>query len=202
MPQRSSDSCHVAASRAFTLLELLVVMTVIIILVGLVMSGVSLISQSAATARTRGLVDRVAQAVLLYQSEDHRRRVPPAATDRALHYHVNGSAIAGVTYTLSLLVTQGFLVHGEDLEPDSGGASHVVDAWGQPLLYKPDEASDGIAHRPLDAVGLEVRVPTDVSDWNPRGTQPYPYIWSYGRPKAGHDLRGNAQHWIFRPEAP
>ena len=186
----------------FTLIELMVTITIITILAGMLLAGASVVSQSASKARTRGLVDRVLQAVQLYQSEDHRRRFPPAIADRTLRYNPTGTYAAGTTYVVNLLATQGFAVHGEELDNDAGPAAFLADAWGQPLLYQSDEAADGVAHRPLDAHGVEVQVPTDATDLNPRGTQPYAYVWSYGRPKAGSDLHTNASNWLYHREAP
>lgn len=186
---------------AFTLIELLVVITVIMLLIGMLASGGMMILQRAHRASSEQTVHAVVQAMLLYRDEDERRRFPPEAADHTLRHRAEGAYAGGTTNVATLLMKQGLAIHGEQLSSDGSG-EYLADAWGEPIHYQLDAVVDGTPHRPLDAAGLPVRVPDEVTDWNPRGEQPFAYVWSCGRPGAQFDRRDHAKSWVYHREAP
>lgn len=187
---------------AFTLIELLVVITVILLLIGMLASGGMLILQRAHRARSEQTVNAVVQAMLLYRDEDARRRFPPEQTDFTLRHRASGVYAGGTTNVATLLMKQGLAIHGELLGND-GTSDYLADAWGEPIRYYVDDGTVGTSPiRPNDAIGQPVRVPQDVTDWNPRGTRPFAYVWSYGRPSFQNDHRENAKSWLYHRESP
>lgn len=186
---------------AFTLIELLVVITIILLLMGMLASGGMMILQRAHRASSEQTVHAVVQAVLLYRDEDERRRFPPEQPDYTLRHRAEGAYAGGTTNVATLLMKQGLAIHGERLSSDGSG-EYLADAWGEPIRYQVDAVVDGTPNRPLDAISQPVRVPEDVADWNPRGAQPFAYVWSYGRPSSQFDHRDHAKSWLYHREAP
>lgn len=187
--------------RAFTLIELMTAISIIMLLVGMLAAGGMVVLQHARKSATRALIAQVGQALHAYRDEDSRRRFPPALADQTIRYRVEGAYAAPQVAIASLLMKQGLPIHGDMLEEDAGGR-FLADRWGGPIHYHVDETVDGTPDRPLDGAGQPVRVPGDVTDWNPQGDQPYAYVWSRGRPQADGGLRVKATDWIYLREGP
>lgn len=190
---------------AFSLIELLVVVVIIAVLAALLIPGLAIVREKARSADTRLLVQQVQAAAELYRGEDPQRRYPPVRADSTLRWDRVGSG------TADMLEVRGLAVSARNTVQIDGGAAVLADAWGQALCYHLDDhtSGDGVAVMPMDAAGERVRLPDDVDDWNPprgnpsRQVVPFAYLWSWGRPSAGHDLRANARAWIYpRQQAP
>jgi prepilin-type N-terminal cleavage/methylation domain-containing protein len=190
---------------AFSLIELLVVVVIIAVLAALLIPGIAIVREKARLADTRLFVQQVQAAAELYRGEDPQRRYPPVRADRTLRWDRVGGG------TADMLEVRGLAVSARNTATIDGGAAVLADAWGQALCYHLDNhtSGDGIAVMPDDAAGERVRVPEDVTDWNPprgspaRQAVPFAYLWSWGRPQPGHDLRANARSWVYaRQESP
>ncbi len=181
---------------AFSLIELLVAITVIMLLMGMLAAGGIVVLQRAHRASTQALVANVVQALHLYRDEDSRRRFPPDRPDQTMRHDIAGPYAGGIPRVVTMLMATGLAIHGEMLGQDTNG-DYLADAWGEPLHYQVDALIDGTPHRPLDSAGQPVRVPEEVTDWNPAGTQPYAYLWSCGRPKADSGTRAKATNWVY-----
>ena len=178
-----------------TLVEVMVVIAIVLVVVALLIPAIGAVRQRAAAAAASQLVNAVHAAMQVYRGEDPLRRFPPVRADRSIR--TGGTA--------DLLAVRGLIVNGTVTAPLAGGEPALIDPWKQPLLYHLDAhtGGDGVAVMPVDAAGDPVRVPGDVADWNPargqpaRQAVPFAYVWSWGRPSAGHDLRANAARWVY-----
>lgn len=193
----SSPSC---LRCAMTLVEILVVIGIALVLVGMLVPALGVVRERAANVQTRALVQNLHTAMGLYRSEEIMRRFPAMPADRILRT----GAI------LDHLAERGLAVNGDNTMSVDAGAPALVDPWKQPVLYHLDDHTngDGVAVRPRDAAGDPVRVPEDVTDWNPsRGTParavvPYAYVWSWSKPRNDHQLRSQATRWIYVSQEP
>lgn len=191
--------------RAFTMIEILVTITIIMVLVGLLLGGFTVVSRRVHRTQTETQIAQIQQACLVYRGEDKKRRFPPAVAEGVLYVEFpdrdrtwDGSTpLAGM-----MLARVGLSVHGEQAEATPSGRMALIDAWGMPLHYQVDAVADGTVDRPKDGAGQPVRVPEDVTDWNPKGDEPFAYLWSCGRPHSGSDLRAKATDWIYVHETP
>jgi len=171
----------------FTLTELLVVIAIILVLVALIMPAVTLLRHRACATSTRATIDGLVIAMEAYSGEERKRRYPPPQADKQIAYDANGVEKSWVG---NLLESAGLAVTRKDLDMANGG--HViVDGWYRPILYVLDDDMDGTADKPA---------PQD--DWNARGSEPFAYVWSLGRPRSKGDAvdadPANADRWIYR----
>jgi type II secretory pathway pseudopilin PulG len=180
---------------AMTLVEILVVIGIALVLIAILVPALGVVRERAASAQARTLVQNVHTAMGLYRAEEIMRRFPAMPADHILR--------AGSI--LDHLAERGLAVNGENTRTVDAGAAALVDPWKQPVQYHLDDHTngDGVAVRPRDAAGDPVRVPEDVTDWNPprgspaRAVVPYAYIWSWSRPRSGHQLRDQATRWLY-----
>lgn len=187
--------------RGFTVIELLTVISIIAVLVALLMPAIGLVRERSRATAARLLVQQVHAAADLYRSEEPLRRFPTARADRTLRWDGSGATVN----VGDQLAVRGLAVSNSNTASLDSGLRVLADPWGQALMYEVDEhvSGDGIAVMPRDAAGDRVRVPDDVTDWNPpRGTParsavPYAYVWSWGRPATGSQLRSKAASWIY-----
>jgi prepilin-type N-terminal cleavage/methylation domain-containing protein len=194
-----AETAGMRARRAMTLTEVVIVIAIALVLVALLLPAIGVVRERAARAEARALVQQVHTAVGLYRAEELMRRFPAMPADRMLRV----DAVAGQ------LAERGLAVNGANTHAVDAGAAVLVDPWKQPLMYHLDQHTngDGVALRPLDAVGDAVRVPEDVTDWNPprgspaRAEVPYAYVWSWGAPRSDHQLRAKAARWIYVAQA-
>lgn len=183
------------ARRAMTLTEIVIVIAIALVLVALLLPAIGVVRERAARAEARALVQQVHSALGLYRAEELMRRFPAMPADRMLR--VDGAA--------GQLAERGLAVNGANTHTVDAGAAVLVDPWKQPLMYHLDQHTngDGVAQRPLDVAGDPVRVPEDVTDWNPprgspaRAEVPYAYVWSWGTPRSDHQLRAKAARWLY-----
>ena len=199
LPAHVFSESNVTTRRALSLIEILVVVGIIFILVALLLPAIGVLRERVANTSARMMVQQVHAAITVYRGEDPLKRYPAGRPDRTMRWSQDGSGMA------DLLSIRGLAVNGSNALAVDGGDPVLVDPWKQPLMYIVDAHTngDGVAIRPLDAAGDPVRVPEDVSDWNPpRGVPakamvPFPYVWSWGKPRSGSQLRSKAQQWIY-----
>lgn len=164
--------------RAFTLIELLTVIAIIVVLTGIAVPAAMAVRESAKHGMAADRVAALAVAMDAYRLEDPQKRFPPAEADATLR---TGSGMRA----LDLLAPLGLAWHGEDIDRAAGGA--LRDPWQQPYRYRLDASMDGIADRPAAQPG-----------WNPRSQEPWAYVWSAGRPLVAGVENGSshATAWI------
>lgn len=166
-----------------TLVELLVVISVIVVLMGILIPAVMLVQHRAHAAQAQSTVSAIHQALQNYAAADARHRFPPmvSVADRSLRWdQVGGNA------NLNLLATAGW--EPEMAAMDQGSSPWtLLDPFGMPFQYLVDD--DLLGHsgalRPLDLPG-----------WNAAGRRPWAYVWSAG-PKHSSDGTG----WIYQADA-
>lgn len=178
----------------FTLIEILVTVSVISILTTLALYAVGVAMRSARETRSRQLVVAVSNAMDVYRGEDKLGRFPPAAADRSIACGLDGTR---PWLTGNVLTRVGLAVHGEQLVEGAGGDRVLADAWGQPLMYHLDAGGNALADPPLDEGGTALQLPVDCPDWNPRVAEPYAYVWSWGNPGTPR-THAAASRWLYR----
>jgi prepilin-type N-terminal cleavage/methylation domain-containing protein len=125
--------------RAFTLIELLIVMTVILILVGMLSAGAMLTIKAATKRQCQALLVKVATAIEAYQQD---RKVWPVIVSGYAAGTWTWVNTANTTLQTELVATtpdhrgnarRGYLV-GE-LNRDDLANGMIVDPYGQPLIF-------------------------------------------------------------------
>ena len=183
-----------SAPSGFSLIEVLIVICIITLLVAVLLGGIGVLRQRAATESARQTVRELEAAIALYVERDARKRFPPVAADLSLDTGPGG--------VLTVLETSQAWVRS-DHELDQAG--RLLDPWGEPYRYAlarpaPTNGGDALATWNWDAVaGRERR-------WGPRwdagsnatvtGALPFAYVWSLG-PKSRSD---DASRWIVLGE--
>lgn len=184
--------------RAFTLIELLVVISVIAILVALLAGGMVTVREHARVVQARALIPMLDQALAVYRGEDLLRRFPAQPASGWIAFVEPGQP----PQLGDLLAGVGFSAAGSRQRVAGIADPVVVDPWAAPVEYRLDADLDGTAERPRDPEGIAVQVPGDVDDWNPRGREPFAYVWSWGRPVAGYRGHDHARDWIHSHQDP
>lgn len=190
--------------RAFTMIELIVTVAIVLVLVGLLLGAITVVGRRADAAATAALVMQVHQACQVYRGEDKKRRFPPAVAEGVLFAELpdrDRTWDGAVPLAGNMLARVGLQLHGDKLTA-VGARSAMADAWYEALRYHVDAAADGTIDRPRDSANAQVTVPGDVADWNPQGTEPFAYVWSYGRPKTGSTLKAHIADWQYVRESP
>ena len=153
--------------RAFTLVELLVVITVIAILAGMLLAGIRAASRAARRNATKQLLRQVATAVAGYH-DTHGERPPERTPGASRLYSPECLAVflgAGLLPTeagfasdakRAIRSKRSFLTLKSSLVTDENknGFPEVVDAWGLPIVYNrapfsPHNANFADANLPL-----------------------------------------------------
>lgn len=184
---------------ALSLIEILVVVAIILVLAGLLVPVIGMVRESARSATTANLVATLDAAMRTYADEDPRHFFPVPAPDLRLIYDP-----AQPTATLTVMEGFGYAIPIQQVDgPGKKGTNALLDGWSRPLRYQLDgqrlgtvdpTATDRVADRPAP-----------VADWNPRGLEPFAYVWSIGRPKAddaSDALPANAAAWIYQRALP
>jgi prepilin-type N-terminal cleavage/methylation domain-containing protein len=194
-----------APRRGFTLIEILVTISIIAVLVALLVPGIGLVRNAVRRTETRALVDGVAAAMEVYRLECHR--FPGGYDDLSLRTAGTG----GTPDALDLLreCGSGWLAKnlapappaplaGALADPPAESNQMLVDAWRRQIRYVTDIGADGRLVTPFTAPG---GAPTD---WNPKRQQPFAYVWSLGKPivdDTADALDANVANWIYRGSA-
>lgn len=171
--------------RGFSLIELLIVMTVILILVGMLSVGAMMMLKAATKRQCQSLLVKVATAIEAYQQD--RRAWPVVTTGYVAGSWTWVEAANATLYTELLTTTQdhrgnprvGYLV-GE-LNSDDVQGGKIVDPYGQSLIFY-------------------------AAPWP--GPKPYPgnqnsfELWSAGRDAKFNDLRSNTGTGLDKDNIP
>lgn len=170
-----------AIGRAFTLVELLVTIAIVLVLVAMIIPGVGMVRDSVKRSKTVGLITGLTGALEIYAMEDGRHRYPPVETDQSMR--TNGDV--GALRNLDLLRERGSQWRNADLDAD-----RLVDAWRRPVRYTVDDLIDKLIARPAPL----------LTSWNAKSREPFGYVWSLGRPKgdeAADADPANADRWLY-----
>lgn len=117
---------------AFTLMELLIVISIIMILMGMVFVGVRMARSAASKAKTTAALTSLMGALTNYRTMNGRYPDDPVVfTQFAGSPAYKTVAWADVNRSLTTLL----LNAGEPLKPDPSGM--LVDSWAQPFHYRP-----------------------------------------------------------------
>jgi len=107
---------------------------------------------------------------------------------------------------LTLLSLKGYSVNTQELDPEPTSFPRaLVDGWYRPIRYVldgPFRAGGVINHSAMNGTADR---PASRDDWNPRGVEPFAYVWSLGRPKgtdAADRNAANAENWIYKKGLP
>jgi type II secretory pathway pseudopilin PulG len=183
--------CPRTTGAGFTLIELLTVFGIILVLTAIALPAIGAIRNSARAAQTATQVQAIYAACQVYALEDRHRMPPPAEADLTLRT-AQGSALSN--RTLDLLNDRGIQIDTTHLGPVEATGRALLDGWRRPLRYQPDIDMDGSTDKPAPQ-----------ADWNAKSDEPYPYVWSLGRP-SGDDVAdadaSAAAHWIYVKTSP
>jgi prepilin-type N-terminal cleavage/methylation domain-containing protein len=183
----------------FSLLEVLVVISIVIVLAAMLLPLVAMLRESARVQQATSMVEQLHMAIKMYASEDLQRRLPPEESDLFIRY----DRVGGPPRLINQLENMGLSGNLQKLIPDpsgSAGISLLLDPWNRPYRYQPDAP-------PADpsAVGTSVRPDPQRTDWNARNQVPYDYVYSLGKIMSGHpfQLQGDPDatppdpNWIY-----
>lgn len=192
-------SLPAARRNGFTIIELLVVVAIIATLIGLMFPLIAMLKNSEKKATTNAQIMKLAIAMQAYADEDPRHFFPtPAANDYLVFDEKTPSTV------LTLLTRAGYSVNTQELETVAGPTNKaMMDGWWRPLRYRLDgprmvagavdaSSMNGVADCPAGTV---------VDDWNPKGKEPWAYVWSLGKPGASETAdaaQANAGNWIYQ----
>ena len=190
----------------FTLIELLVVISIILVLAAMLIPAVGLLRDRSRAATTRAAIVGLSVAMGSYAAEDKRRFFPvPAASQRLLYDPDNPGA------TLTMMEAHGYIVRLEDVDRVPGSPTYraLLDGWRRPVRYQLDGpllGAGGAIDASLMNGSADRPAPLAVCpDWNPRGVEPWAYVWSLGKPhgdEAADALPAAAARWIYPQLAP
>jgi prepilin-type N-terminal cleavage/methylation domain-containing protein len=158
---------------AFTLIEVLMVITVIAILMGIVMGGARYAASKAEDSRARAILAKLELAMEEYKVEfdtyPQFRNVtitnyPNTAVTRESLFADN-SAATGLVYWLNVMPmrTRGRSFVDPTIISDVGGTNYILDAWGAPFIYH----SQSRESYQLLSIGRDERDPADdIRNWH------------------------------------
>lgn len=190
--ERSDLRVGLGHRAAMTLVELLVVITVIVVLIGLLMPAIAVVRNATHKAAATAMIQGLTAACEVYAMEDRQKRMPPAETDDTLRTSLGtGQPLR----TLDLLRALGAEWRTEQLGLAGATGRPLIDGWNRTVRYRPDIVMDGTMTKPA---------PQD--DWNAKKQEPYPYIWSLGAPTGKGDTYdqdpARASRWIYKKTTP
>jgi len=190
----------VADSRAareagVTIVELRVVITIIVILIGLLVPVVGMVRAKSHERGVRMVVNELVQAVDAYRSEDDLHRYPSENADQSISLKAIPGPGAGL---LELLDRKGLWSPSASYKDDQ---SRLLDAWGSPYYYSltrptPTAPANALHDWNWDAALARERA------WGRRpsaagvvgdGPLAFAYIWSLGRSASATD----ATTWVY-----
>lgn len=182
---------------AFTLVELLVVISIIVVLMGILVPAVGYMQDRAAITKTKARITQISGALTTYQTNQGRypmqdgNMLPDTSVTLDEFYNPNDSeqvrlVAASLASRLAVLDRDSFGTHGSmvrEEEIDGASVQMLTDAWDQPIYYQPWTVyiSQEDALNPdsvqiwsfgsdgVNDVGLYARPPIDEDDYLPWG---------------------------------
>lgn len=182
-----------ARRTGFTMIELLVAVSIIAILLSLLIPAIGIVRERAKREQARMTVRSLVQAYEMYANEDRRHQYPAARTDLAIERDI-----------LEYFEDHGYwAVAGHKFDEQK----LLIDPWEVPYRYSltrpaPTQVSDAMGNWNWDKDNSRPRrwgIPADVSFGNTtEEALPFPYVWSLGGPDPAYV--DDARHWIFVEE--
>lgn len=172
------------SSWGFTLVEILVVMSIIAVLVAILVPAIGVVRERVRTAKALEQVAEIHMALQHYASEDSRHRYPPQSGPGDLSLRLDpDDAVMG---NLNLLRRNGYEIDLNGLARDGAAPYPLCDPWKRPYSYQVDADL-------LGATGAQRPMPPEVCPaWNTAGRRPWGYVWSLG----GHGA-ADGKGWIY-----
>jgi type II secretory pathway pseudopilin PulG len=192
-------------SGGFTALELLIVVSIIVILIGLMIPLIGILKESSRKQQARRVVSQIETGLREYAAEDPTRSMPPQDSDHFIRFAASGMAPRLVNALIDLHLDAGLQTMVDD--PADARLRVLVDPWRRPYRYQLDDAG---ADDPTQKVAPTRPDPARL-DWNARNLVPFGYVWSLGPPRQGHAAQwtgdpdaqaGSGAAWIYTTTAP
>jgi type II secretory pathway pseudopilin PulG len=189
-PRRPRLTAHRSRS-GMTVLEILLVISVIMVLSGMVTSAAMQVSRSSRIASAGNMVQTLQNACTMYQSEDCQGRMPTGNAALTMQSTLVSGGPAG---NLDLLAPY----HVPWLPSQLDASGNFLDSFRRPYQYLPSAPSAPVAPwAPAAAPG----------NWNAENRQPYAYVWSLGPPTGNGDASDanpsvNLTRWIYPKSSP
>jgi prepilin-type N-terminal cleavage/methylation domain-containing protein len=177
-------------SAGLTLMEMMIVITVILVLAGILIPAVNLVRNKVRRAEAMSTILGLATAVELYRDDSRPHRYPPMNAEKSLVSKVGG----GGSVRLPLDLLQDYAFNWRTAQLDEAG--RLCDPWRRHIRYHTDEV---VSTPPVPDR------PAPVADWNPQGREPFAYIWSLGQPSGDDTADADPAHaarWLYRNSAP
>ena len=184
-----------------TLIEILVVVSIILVLAGIALPAIGLVRRRAADQRAALVVQQLVQAMDSYRLEDRNRSFPTPRPDLSLSR--NPIVPGGPPGNLQQLEDRGYYAAVEQPRDAQGRA---IDPWKNPYQYdvlRPAPTAPALALLDWNwdvassherAWGRRVDPVTRVAG---DGALPFAYVWSLGRGATATD----ATTWIYTKDA-
>lgn len=127
----------------FTLIELLAVIAIIMVLVGLILSGVAAVRNAARKAKARGEIVALEHAVKAYLNDNGKLPIPDAVQGRPEpDYFAEGSDGEAIVEKLTTTNNPRGIVY---LDPQNSTSPGIYkDPWGTPYAFKFDADYNGL----------------------------------------------------------
>jgi prepilin-type N-terminal cleavage/methylation domain-containing protein len=176
--------------QAFTLLELLIVISVICSLIALLIPVTSIVRDSTKHQKARSVVSQLIMGLNDYACEDPSRSMPPSDADHLVHSDPTGASFHILDAMIAMHLDGG--LHPLVADPGNSQLRTLIDPWRRPYRYQLD--TGGAID--WNNVVQPIRPDPARSDWNAKNQVPFGYVWSLGRP-----AHGTSGQWLMDPDA-
>ena len=188
---RSFRGTAVAGFLAFTLVELLVVLTIIALLAAMLLPVIMSAQQASDKTASLELVQALEKAVRIYALDSKGLPMPDKPEDpttgsagERIGFFVYDPSDQAPGLINDFVGSQKFSISvGDNVNEDLV----VVDAWGNPIHYVVGDAKNKIGRPGYDSLlpqdlnkPKDADKPADESDWNKGDKTKYPYVYSTG----------------------
>jgi len=153
----NAPAAHSPNRLGFTLVELLVVISVMAVLAGILLPVIAVVRRAASNANTEGLIARIETACATYRQEQQVYPPDYVPAGKELYYEYTNINVGGFQKTfdpssealppeaLYYYLTNPFvaskaaylqvLAGGETADYNKNRLPEIVDSWGRPILY-------------------------------------------------------------------